>query len=111
MDTTDRASQPGMARTNSDHQMIAAAKRRALVRLDSGLVTRLVSWGNRRNYSYARFENPDTGNRWTGYKRQVVELVDPDPYDVYVAECRAEQCEPHNRRMWRMLGEPSGPLC
>jgi hypothetical protein len=59
----------------ADLAWIAAARKRAIVRLRNGNLVTLVSWGTTQNKNRARFESQCGKRRWTGKKADVVEIV------------------------------------
>lgn len=69
-----------MTLTKLDHEMIAVAKRRGIVRLDTGMLATLVSWGTcgkgRPSNNRVRLEGADGETRWTAYKREIIAVVE-----------------------------------
>lgn len=69
-----------MVLTKHDHEMIAVAKRRGIVRLDTGMLATLVSWGTsgkgRPSTNRVRLESVDGESRWTALKREIIAVVE-----------------------------------
>lgn len=61
--------------TRFDHEMIGAAKRRAIVRLVSGELVTLISWGTRGGRNRARVEGVDGRTRFCVRTTEVIEVV------------------------------------
>lgn len=67
--------QPHRTLTEFDHQMIAVAKRRGIIRLQDGTLATLITWGTPRRPSNVRVEGCNGKTRWTVKKRNVIEVV------------------------------------
>jgi len=58
-----------------DHKMIAVAKRRGIVRLQSGQLATLISWGTRESRQRCRLEGSDGETRWNSKLTEIIEIV------------------------------------
>lgn len=76
--------------------VIAEVKARLLAEYDAELVNGLT--------------DGDLIESWRFNGRTGEVNIITDAYDAYVSACEAENLESHDRHMWEMHGQPTGPL-